>query len=173
MGLRILLLAGAALALGVAAAQAKDKVKHKEKHIERSHTCVCSMSGPGEGHVMVAPVPAVPAVPAMPPRAMWHMAPPMGEGGPQVFTFRDGDDGEEERVVVIRKGKRFRDSADADGDGKVTRREFMKRAEKHFRERDRNEDGELDESEMGPMPFTMPLLPPPPPAPAPPAPPED
>jgi hypothetical protein len=170
MSLRILLAAGAAFALA-ATASAKHKDKHKEKHVEHSRTCVCTMSGPGQSGVMVAPVPPIPPVPAVlavPPQAMWHFG-PHHSGGP--FCAFSGGDGED-RVVVIRKGKRFRDSADRDGDGEVTRREFMKRAEKHFEERDRDGDGKLDEGEQMPMPFTIPL-PPPPHTPAPPPPPEE
>ena len=93
-------------------------------------------------------------------------------GGPNVMVFRDDDD---ERVVIVRKhgkhgkhGKRFKrhhDSADENGDGEVSRREFMRRAEKHFKERDRDNDGKLDDDEMEPMSFTMEFRPPEPPEP--------
>ena len=170
MSFRILLLAGAALAVA-ATANAKEKIKHKEKHVER--TCVCSMSGPGGHEVMVAPVPPAPEVPGLPPHSKWHMELPHHPGGPQVYAFRGDGDHDEDRVIVIRKNKRFRDSADANEDGKVTRREFLKRAEKHYKERDRNGDGELDESELEHWDFAVPRPPRPPAPPAPPAPDED
>lgn len=155
MSLRILLAAAAALAIAMPAA-AKEKVKHKYKHKQVERTCVCTMGGPGVAPV--PPVPAVPAIPAIPPGANWQMH--MPHPGANVMVFRD--DGEE-RVVIVRKhGKRVRDSADENDDGEVSRREFMNRAERHFKERDKNNDGKLDEDEMGPMSFEIPLPPEPP-----------
>lgn len=147
MSSRILMMAGAAMILA-APVVAKEKEKTVEKRIERSQTCVCTMGGPGDmpavpGIPAVPPIPPVPPVPPMPPEGQWQMHMP-----PNVMMFKDGGD---ERVVIIqRHGKHFRDSADEDGDGKVTRREFMKRAEKHFKERDRNDDGKLDGDETAP-----------------------
>jgi hypothetical protein len=164
MSLRVVaLLTGAALMLsGPATAGEKVKHKYKHKHTEVERTCVCTM-GHGPGVAPMAAIPAVPPVPPIPHRA-WRMHAPHA-GGPNVMVFRDGDD---ERVVIVRKhGKRFRDSADDNNDGEVSRREFMKRAEKHFRERDRDEDGKLDRDEMEPMTFEVPM---PPEAPEPPDP---
>jgi hypothetical protein len=183
MSIRLIVLAGAALLLAVPAS-AKEKHKHKHKEVER--TCVCTMGhGPGGGpHVMAMPpipaIPAIPAVPAIPamPHAMWH-----GSADGNVMVFRDDDD---ERVVIVRKhfkdgkhgklGKKFkrfhrRDSADTNGDGEVSRSEFLKRAERHFAERDSDRDGKLDDDEMMPMDFTI-ELPEPPEPPEPPMPPD-
>jgi hypothetical protein len=141
----------------VAPAMAEEKDKQVEKRIERSQTCVCTMGGPGDmppvpGVPAVPPIPPVPPVPPMPPHGQWQMHYP-----PNVMMFKDGGD---DRVVIIqRHGKHFRDSADEDGDGKVTRREFMRRAEEHFKERDRNDDGKLDGDEMTPMFFHAPIPP--------------
>ena len=118
-----------------------------ETKVERERTCVCSWN------LADAPVP-----PAPPP------------GAPQVHVFRHGG-GDEDRIVIYRTLRDHQDSADANGDGKVTRREFMNRAEKHFKERDKNNDGTLNESETAPMPFTVPMPPEPPMPPLPPAPP--
>lgn len=160
MSLRVVaLLTGAALMLS-GPATAGEKAKHKHKHKEVERTCVCTM-GHGPGVAPIAPMAAIPAVPPIPPvpHSAWrmHMDHP-GEGN--VMVFRDGDD---ERVVIVRKhGKRFRDSADENNDGEVSRREFMRRAEKHFKERDRDEDGKLDRDEIGPMHFEVPMPPMPP-----------
>jgi hypothetical protein len=167
MSLRVVaILAGAALLLaGPASAGEKVKHKYKHKHKEVERTCVCTMGGPGQAPLAAIPaIPAIPAVPPIPPipHGAWemHMAHP---GSPNVMVFRDGDD---ERVVIVRKhgkhGKRFRDSADDNNDGEVSRREFMRRAEKHFKERDRDGDGKLEGDEMAPMPFEMPIPPMPP-----------
>lgn len=156
MSSRILMMAGAALILATPAL-AKEKEKHVEKRIERSQTCVCTMGGPGEmpavpGVPAVPPIPPVPPMPPMPPQGQWQMQTP-----PNVMMFKDGGD---ERVVIIqRHHKHFRDSADEDGDGKVTRREFIRRAEEHFKERDRNGDGKLDGDETTPMFFHAPMPP--------------
>jgi hypothetical protein len=174
MSLRVVaLLTGAALMLaGPATAGEKVKHKHKHKHTEVERTCVCTM-GHGPGVAPMAAIPAIPAIPAVPPvppipHHAWRMHAPHHAGGPNVMVFRDGDD---ERVVIVRKhGKRLRDSADENNDGEVSRREFMKRAEKHFRERDRDEDGKLDSDEIGPMHFEAPIPPMPPEPPEPPEP---
>ena len=177
MSFRFVVLAGTALLLAVPASA---KEKHKVKHKEVERTCVCTMGGPGTAHVAAIPaipaIPRIPAIPVVPPHAAWQMYGP--HTGGNVMVFRDGDD---ERVMIIRKhdkgGKFFKrfhhkDSADANGDGEVSRREFMKRAEKHFEERDRNNDGKLDDEEMMPMDFTF-EMPEPPELPEPPDPEDD
>jgi hypothetical protein len=100
------------------------------------------------------------------------IAPP-GGGDVEVQVFNDGKT--EKRIVMVRRGM---DSADENKDGKVTRKEFMARAEKHFGEMDKNKNGALEGEElkppMPPMPHTpgvAPLPPVPPVPPAPPAPP--
>ncbi len=163
MSLRVVaLLTGAALVLA-GPATAGEKHKHKHKEVER--TCVCTM-GHGPAMAPMAPMAAIPAVPPVPP--VPHMAFQMHKGhpgGPNVMVFRDDGD---ERVVIVRKHKRFRDSADENNDGQVSRREFMRRAEEHFKERDRDGDGKLDPDEA--MSFEMPEPPEPPEAPEPPDP---
>lgn len=159
MSLRVVaLLTGAALMLA-GPATAGEKHKHKHKEVER--TCVCTM-GHGAGMAPVAPLAAIPAVPPIP--SVPHMAWQMHKGhpgGPNVMVFRDGDD---ERVVIVRKhGKRFRDSADENNDGEVSRREFIRRAEQHFKERDRDGDGKLDRDEVESFEVPMPPEPPEPP----------
>ena len=81
----------------------------------------------------------------------------------------------EKRVVVVRRGL---DGADENKDGKVSRKEFLARAEKHFAELDKNNNGTLEGDElhppmppMPPLPPGVPMLPEPPVPPAPPAPP--
>jgi len=152
----VALLTGAALMLA-GPATAGEKHKHKHKEVER--TCVCTM-GHGPGAAPIAPLAAIPAVPPIPP--VPHMAWQMHKGhsgGPNVMVFRDDGD---ERVVIVRKhGKRFRDSADENNDGEVSRLEFIRRAEKHFKERDRDGNGKLDRDEMGHQ-FEVPMPPEPP-----------
>ena len=160
MSLRVVaILAGAALMLA-GPASAGEKTKHKHKHKEVERTCVCTM-GHGPGIAPMAAIPAVPPIPPVPPvpHGAWQMH--MGHpGSANVMVLRDGDD---ERVVIVRKhGKRFRDSADQNNDGEVSRREFIRRAEKHFKERDRDRDGKLDADEMGPLQFEVPMPPEPP-----------
>lgn len=163
MSLRVVALLTSA-ALMLAGPAFAGEAKHKREHKKVERTCVCTM-GHGPGHAPIAPLPAIPAIPAVPPippHGTWqmHMDHP---GSANVMVFRDGDD---ERVVIVRKhgqhGKRFRDSADDDNDGEVSRREFMRRAEKHFKERDRDGDGKLGGDEMAPMPFDVPIPPMPP-----------
>lgn len=157
MSLRLVLLAAAALMLA-APATAKEKVKHKYKHKQVERTCVCTMGGHGPGVAPVAPIPPVPAIPAVP-HGAWQMHMPHA-GAANVTVYRDDGD---ERVVIVRKhNKRFRDSADENNDGEVSRREFMKRAEKHFKERDKNGNGRLDRDELEPMHFEIPMPPEPP-----------
>lgn len=148
MRVRVLLAASAAVVLTASAGAG-------ETRIERSQTCVCT-SGQGP-HAMppippVPPVPPTPPVPPVPPGASWQ-----GMNGQNVTVFGDGGHGEQ--VIVIRRQERMHDSADANKDGRVTRREFLDRAEKHFKERDKNGDGKLDESELAPMPHRI-VLPP-------------
>jgi hypothetical protein len=92
------------------------------------------------------------------------------QGEPGAFVFSSGDG--EERVVIIRRERHERDDADTNKDGKVSRREFLKKAEDRFERLDRNGDGSLDKTEAHPP---MPPLPPipgvPPIPPVPPAPP--
>jgi len=152
MNVRMLFGAAAALTVAGAAVAAA-----KEVRIERSHTCVCT-GEPGS----VPPVAPVPPIPPMPPGAHWQME-MQNSGEPNVYTFRQDGDGDEQ-VIIIRRHESH-DSADENNDGKVTRREFMKRAEQHFKERDKNGDGKLDGKELAPKAFTMPLPPPAPPAP--------
>jgi hypothetical protein len=106
----------------------------------------------------------------MPPEAYSEMPVPPPGAHVQVYRYRHGDG---ERDMVYRIVREHRDSADANRDGKITHREYMERAEKHFKERDRNGDGVLDESEAAVLPFVTPLPPLPPIPPAPPVPPED
>ncbi|MDZ4869983.1 MAG: hypothetical protein SGI91_21870 [Alphaproteobacteria bacterium] len=155
MSLRVVaLLTGAALMLA-GPATAGEKHKHKHKEVER--TCICTM-GHGPGVAPIAPLAAVPPVPPVP-HGAWRMH--MGHpGSANVTVYRDDGD---ERVVIVRKhGKRFRDSADENNDGEVSRREFIRRAEKHFKERDHDGDGKLDGDEMGQMQFEVPMPPEPP-----------
>ncbi len=154
MNVRVLL--GAAAALTVAGATIAAADETRVERIERSHTCVCT----GEPHV--APAPPVPPIPPVPPGARWHME-LQDSNDRNVYTFRQGD-GDDEQVIIIRRGRRH-DSADANKDGVVTRREFMKRAEKHFKERDKNHNGKLEGEELAPRTMDVPFPPPPPPAP--------
>ena len=152
------------VAASLTAAQAHETKSERHKKVERhKQMCVCTM---GEADMAVPPIPPVPPVPPVPRGAYFNM--PVPPGGPHVRVFRDGD---KERVVIIRS-KHKRDGADTNGDGRVTHREFITRAEKHFKDLDEDNDGALDEEEAvpGPMPFTVPLPPMPP---APPVPPQD
>ena len=142
----------AAAALGVANAG--------EKKVE--HTCVCSWNGEGPMPPM-PPVPPEPPVPPTPPPPGAHWESQGPPGSPEVHVFRrhgDGDD--DERIFIYRTLRDHHDGADANKDGKVTKREFMDRAEKRFKDRDKNNDGTLDKGETMPEPFTMPVPPMPP-----------
>lgn len=111
--------------------------------------------------------------------------PPPGQSAPQVVVGPPGSDGDvdvqvlndgtTERRVVIVRNRMGPDSADANKDGKVSRKEFMARAEKHFAELDRNDNGTLEKEELRPPMPPLPPLPPlpgmPPMAPLPPVPP--
>lgn len=109
----------------------------------------------------------------------WHqkdgphvMMVPGGHGDDvNVQVFNDGKT--EKRVMIVRTHNM--DSADANKDGKVSRKEFLARAEKHFAEMDKNGNGSLEGDEMRPPMPPMPPMPPvpgvPPVPPAPPAPP--
>jgi hypothetical protein len=89
-----------------------------------------------------------------------------------VQVFNDGN-GEEKRVIVVRRVQH--DNADANKDGMITRREFMSKAEKRFAELDRNRDGVLSKEEaqppLPPLPPLPPMAPVPPIPPVPPVPP--
>lgn len=85
-----------------------------------------------------------------------------------VQVFNDGKT--EKRVMIVRTHNM--DSADANKDGKVSRKEFLARAEKHFAEMDKNGNGSLEGDEMRPpMPPMPPMAPMPPVPPVPPVPP--
>lgn len=166
MKTQVLLAASAVIALTASAAA-------EEVRVERKQVCTCTMSdgkdggptwdqqgAPGAPHVRVIP------------------------GGGQgedvdVQVFKDGGPGEQRVIVIRRDGS---DSADENKDGKVSRKEFLARAEKHFAELDRDHNGALEKDEMHPPMPPMPPLPPgmapmppvppvPPVPPAPPAPP--
>jgi hypothetical protein len=99
---------------------------------------------------------------------------PGGEQNVDVQVFNHGDGKGENRIVIVRRHSM--DNADANKDGKVSRKEFLARAEKHFAEMDKNGNGSLEGDEMHPpmppMPPGVPPLPPVPPVPpVPPAPP--
>ena len=142
--------------LMIAAACLSQTASAGETKIERRETCVCTT---GEG-------------PPPPGGQSWnHEVPPPGQDGDvDVQVFRDEGRGEN-RVVVIRRSRR--DGADTNKDGKVSRKEFMSRAEKHFDEMDENNDGSLSPEEaQPPMPPLPPMPPMPPMPPVPPVPPQ-
>jgi len=168
MSVRYLLCTSAAFLLVAAPAQAKEV--RKEVRVDGERTCVCTMGHPD---APLPPVPPLPPIPPVPPTPGVAPTPPPGafiwkhgEGDGDVQIFRHGD-GDEDRVVIVRKHKRH-DSADANRDGKITRREFLRKAEKRFEKLDKNGDGVLSEKEArsshAPS-FAMPLLPAPPAAP--------
>lgn len=96
------------------------------------------------------------------------VVPPGGHGDDvDVQVFNDGKT--EKRVMVVRRHNM--DGADANKDGKVSRKEFLARAEKHFAEMDKNGNGSLEGEELKPPMPPMPPMPPVPPVPpVPPAP---
>lgn len=162
-----LLLAASAVGLLTASAVAE------EVRVERKQVCTCTMTdgkdgGPAWEQKGEAGGPHVRVIPGG------------GQGEDvDVQVFKDGGPGEQ-RVIVIRRGGA--DSADENKDGKVSRKEFLARAEKHFAELDRDHNGALEKDEMHPPMPPMPPLPPgvapmppvppvPPVPPAPPAPP--
>ena len=169
MNLKTFLLAAAALnaVAGISAASAH------ERKIERDRTCVCTWNSADDRVAPMPPEPPLPPLPPTPPTApegYWEMPVPPPGAHVQVFRHRTR---EGESNVIYRVVREHRDGADANADHKITHREFMERAEKHFKERDKNGDGVLDESEMEVMPFVAPLPPLPPIPPVPPVPPED
>lgn len=88
-----------------------------------------------------------------------------------VQVLNDGDGKGERRVIIVRT-RGGHDSADANKDGRVSRKEFLTRAEKHFAELDQDKNGVLEKDEMHPpMPPLPPMPPVPPVAPLPPVPP--
>ncbi len=146
-------------------------VAGEEVRVERKQVCTCTMTdgtvgggtweekadGPGRApHVRVFP-----------------------DGGPgddvDVQVFKEGGPGEKRVIVVRHHGG---DGADENKDGKVSRKEFLARAEKHFAAMDRDHSGALEKDEVRPPMPPMPPVPPvphvapvPPVPPAPPAPP--
>jgi hypothetical protein len=101
-----------------------------------------------------------------------EVAPGDGDSDVNVQVFKH-DKGGEQRVVIVRRS--YSDGADTNKDGKVTRKEFIVRAEKHFNELDENKDGALSKEEarppippIPPVPSIPPLPPMPPTPPAPP-----
>ncbi len=128
-----------------------------ETRVERKETCVCTRDA------------------GAPPggETTWKMETEDNSGGGpgedvNVRVFKDGKGGEK-HVVVVRRVEHG--NADANNDGKVSRREFLARAEKRFAELDVNNDGSLSKEEaqrpMPPLPPIpgMPPLPPVPPVP--------
>ncbi len=135
--------------------------------IEKNIACKTIVNGaetkttctPGEGHGA----------------ATWQQ-----KDGPHVMMVPGGDDvdvqvfndGKTEKRVMIVRTHGGPGSADANKDGKVSRKEFLARAEKHFAEMDKNGNGSLEGEELHPPMPPMPPLPPVPPVPpVPPAPP--
>lgn len=101
------------------------------------------------------------------------IVPPGGEGDDvDVQVFNDGKT--EKRIMIVR-AHGGPSGADANKDGKVSRKEFLAHAEKHFAEMDKNGNGSLEGAElrppMPPMPPMPPIPPVPPVPPTPPAPP--
>lgn len=144
------------LSIAVAACAGAPVAGAHDAQVERKQMCVCSMDGQNMG----------PGAEAMEGGA---------QEGPGTFAFSSGDG--EERVVIIRRERHGPDDADTNKDGKVSRREFLKKAEKRFEKLDRNGDGSLDKTEahppmppLPPIPGVPPVPPMPPVPPAPPAP---
>ncbi len=127
-----------------------------ETRVERKETCVCTSGAGAEQN--------------------WQMDTEDNVGGGpgedvNVRVFKDGKGGEK-HVVVVRRVEHG--NADTNKDGKVTRREFLDRAEKHFAELDKNDDGALSKEEAQlPMPPLPPIPGLPPVPPVPPAPPSE
>lgn len=127
-----------------------------ETRVERKETCVCTSGAGAEQN--------------------WQMDTEDNVGGGpgedvNVRVFKDGKDSEK-HVVVVRRVEHG--NADTNKDGKVTRREFLDRAEKHFAELDKNDDGALSKEEAQlPMPPLPPIPGLPPVPPVPPAPPSE
>ena len=145
--------------LMIAAACLSQTAASGETKIERRESCVCTS---GQGGPPGTPPPG---------HAAWNMEVLPGDGNNDVNVHViKGDQGEEQRIVIVRRS--HRDGADTNKDGKVTRNEFIARAEKHFGELDKNNDGALSPEEahppMPPMPPTPPMPPMPPAPPAPP-----
>ncbi len=137
-----------------------------ETRIERKETCVCTSGASG-------------ATPSPVGDRTCQMQTEDNIGGDpggdvNVRVFKD-ETGNEKHVIVVRR--LGRDNADANNDGKVTRKEFLARAEKRFAELDNNNDGSLSKEEaQPPMPPLPPIpgVPPVPPVPPmPPAPPSE
>ncbi len=108
----------------------------------RAHErCVCSSMEGLPPLPSVAPMPPLPPVAPLPPdvgRRHVHVQREIIVIGPGVRRVRHL-----RRVVRVRE--------EDDGDGKMTRDEFIRRAERAFDEHDRNNDGVLDEDERDEM----------------------
>lgn len=132
------------LSIAAAACAAASVAGAHDVQVERKQTCVCSMDGqsmvPGAGRTEGA-----------------------AQDEPGAFVFSGGDG--EERVIIIRRERHGRDDADTNKDGKVSRREFLKKAEERFEKLDRNGDGSLDKTEAHPPLPPIPGVPPVPPVP--------
>lgn len=169
---RVILLSLAAFA-AASGALAHDKDKDKVIKVERKKTCVCSFDGTGgpEGYLVPSPPPPPPPPGApVPPHgaATWEMQLP--DGDVKVYRHRSGGPGEERMFVY--KIRTREDDADTNRDGKITRKEFEKEAQRRFKELDRNNNGVLERDEARPPLPPLPPMPPMPAAPAaPPAPP--
>jgi hypothetical protein len=149
-------------------ALAHDKDKDKVIKVEKKKTCVCSFDGAGGPEGFPVPPPP-PGAPVPPHGATWEMQLPEGEGDVKIYRHKGGAPGEQ-RMFVYKI--RTRDDADTNKDGRITRKEFEKEAQRRFKELDRDDDGVLDRSEAQPPMPPMPPLPPMPATPAvPPAPP--
>ncbi|MFM9865545.1 MAG: hypothetical protein ACKVRO_18285 [Micropepsaceae bacterium] len=160
------LLAASAMVVLSAAASAAEEVR-----VERKQVCTCTVTD-GKGTVVEEKTMG-PGGPSWQQKDGPHVviAPEREGDDVDVQVFNDGKT--EKRVVIVRRGP---DGADENKDGKVSRKEFMTRAEKHFAEMDRDKNGALEKDEMRPPVPPMPALPPgvaplPPVPPVPPAPP--
>lgn len=169
--------ATAIAALQMAQADEPKKVEHKETVIctaKDGGAVTCTSSTDGGAPVVIQQTEGHQVI-------IENVEGPHGDHGDDVdVQVTRTDDGKEHRVVIVRRGG-F-DDADSNKDGKISRREFMARAEKHFEEMDKNHDGVLSKEEakppmpplppMPPMPpvgAVPPVPPPPPPPPPPPA----
>lgn len=164
MNKRVVLLSLAA-AVAASTASAHDKDKDKVYKVERKKTCVCSFDGEGGPEGFAVPPPPPPPGAPPPPNASWEMQLPDG-GDVKVYRHKGGAPGEE-RMFVYRV--RTRDDADANKDGRITRKEFTREAERRFNELDRDDNGVLERDEARPPMPPMPPLPPMPAMPARPA----
>ena len=155
MKAQLLLAASAAVLLAASAAA-------EEVRVERKQVCTCTMTDGkgGQNWEQKSEAPSAPHVVIVPPGGQSEDV--------DVQVFKDGGPGEQRVVVIRRQGGP--DGADENKDGKISHKEFLARAEKHFAELDRDHNGTLEKDEMHPP---MPPLPPgvAPMAPVPPVPP--